>query len=339
MKPRTVAILNDPRLLDARAHHLARLMALYNGQQPDRVIYLNGYNGVGQADPYMEPERWVEQALDDLAENAFKLLDPCTFRPLVIEFGPYGVHFIDRMFGAQVFDLDGTRNWQTHYVNMTVGELNPPDLERDETWALARRVALAFLDAGVSAPLFGLPTIASTLNIAVNLYGQRILVALLDEPEAARHDLRVINDLLCTLHRWYLERMPLEQIQPVVGRARTQPPGYGQLCGCTTQLVSASQYQTFIAPLDDQLLSVYPRGGMIHLCGAHTQHIAVWREMRSLRAVQMTDRAVDDLGIYYRELREDQILYANPYDKMPIERILETTGARRTVVVADAPEP
>jgi len=78
---------------------------------------------------------------------------------------------------------------------------------------------------------------------------------------------------------------------------------------------------------------------MIHLCGAHTQHIAVWREMRSLRAVQMNDRAVDDLGIYYRELREDQILYANPYDKMPIERILETTGARRTVVVADAPEP
>lgn len=318
---------------------MARLAALYGGLCLDPVFYLNGYNGVGQADPYTEPERWVEEALDDLAANASCLLDALTFRPLVIEFGPYGVHFIDRMFGADVFDLDGTRNWQVHYLDTPVGQLQLPDLERDETWALARRVALAFLDAKVSVPLFGLPTVASVLNIAVNLYGQRILMAMLDEPKAAHHDLRVINDLLCTLHRWYLERLPPDQIQPVVGRARTQPPGYGQLCGCTTQLVSASQYRAFIAPLDDQLLSVYPHGGMIHLCGIHTQHIPTWREMHSLRAVQMNDRALDDLEIYYRELRDDQILYANPYDRMPIERILKITGGRRTVVVADAPAP
>ena len=68
-------------------------------------------------------------------------------------------------------------------------------------------------------PLFGLPTIASALNTAVNLYGQRILMAMLDGPEAAQHDLRVINDLLCTLHRWHPERLPLDQIQPVVDRA------------------------------------------------------------------------------------------------------------------------
>jgi hypothetical protein len=337
MKAKTIDILNDPRLLEARASQFVRLGALYAGERLEDVFYLNGYNGVGQADPYAEPERWVEEALDDLAENASRLLDARTFRPLVIEFGPYGVHFIDRMFGADVFDLDGARNWQVHYLDAPVGQLQPPDLERDETWALARRAALASLGAGVSVPLFGLPTIASVLNIAVNLYGQRILAALLDEPEAARHDLGVISDLLCTLHRWYLERLPLEQLQPVVGGTRTQPPGYGQLCGCTTQLVSASQYRAFIAPPDDQLLSVYPHGGMIHLCGRHTQHIPAWREMTSLRAVQMNDRAVDDLAIYYRQLREDQILYANPYDKMPVQRILRITGGRRTVVVSDAP--
>ena len=32
--------------------------------------------------------------------------------------------------------------------------------------------------------LFGLPTVASVLNIAVNLYGDRILLAMLTEPEA-----------------------------------------------------------------------------------------------------------------------------------------------------------
>jgi hypothetical protein len=42
-------------------------------------------------------------------------------------------------------------------------------------------------------------------------------------------------------------------------------PGHGQLCGCTTQLVSGKMYADFIAALDDELLSLYPHGGMIHL--------------------------------------------------------------------------
>ncbi len=38
--------------------------------------------------------------------------------------------------------------------------------------------------------------------------------------------------------------------------------------------------------VDDELLLVYPHGGMIHLCGSHTQYIPVWREMKFLRAVE-----------------------------------------------------
>ena len=30
------------------------------------------------------------------------------------------------------------------------------------------------------------------------------------------------------------------------------------------------------------MLSLYPHGGLLHLCGAHTQHIPVWREMAAL---------------------------------------------------------
>lgn len=334
MNPTTHRILNNPALLAARERQFARLSALYAGERLAEPFYLYGVRGKAEADPYTEPERWLDQALDDLAAQADLLRDERVFRPLVIEFGPYGVHYIDKMLGADVFELE-PGNWQAHYLDAPIGSLQPPDLDRDPTWALSRRVAEAFLAADVSVPLFGLPTIASVLNIAVNLYGQEILAAMLTQPEAAAHDLRVIHELLCTLHRWYREHIPMAQLQPVIGWARTQPPGFGQLCGCTTQLVSREQYARFIAPLDAGLLAVYPHGGMIHLCGAHTQHLATWAAMPELRAVQLNDRAADDLAIYHRGLREDQMIYVNPYEDMPVARILEITAGRRTIIVAE----
>jgi hypothetical protein len=91
-------------------------------------------------------------------------------------------------------------------------------------------------------------------------------------------------------------------------------------------------YRRFIAPLDDELLSLYPNGGMIHLCGSHTQHIPAWREMKSLRTIQLCNRAAADLEIYYKELREDQIIYFEPCDEMSVERAVEITGGKRLVV-------
>lgn len=334
MRPDTRRILNDPSLVAARDAHMARLVALFGGARPQRLVRLWGLRGKGSTDPYRDVERWTEEALDDVAAQADVLRDARAFRPLAFEFGPYGVHFIDRMFGAHVFALEPD-NWQVQPLTSRIGDLRPPELAADDTWRLARRIAEAFLSTDVAVPLFGLPTIASALNIAVNLYGQEILVAMRSEPAAAGHDLAIINDLLCALHRWYLEHIPLAQLQPVIAAFRTQPPGYGQLCGCTTHLVSAELYRDMVAPLDDALLSVYPHGGMIHLCGAHAQHIPTFRAMPSLRAVQLNDRAADDLELYYQGLRDDQVIYVNAYEGMPVDRILAITGGHRTIVVAD----
>ena len=76
--------------------------------------------------------------------------------------------------------------------------------------------------------------------------------------------------------------------------------------------MSADLYRQFVAPFDGELLSAQPRGGMIHLCGAHTQHLPVWREMPELRAVQVNDRAAEDLEAYFTGLRDDQVIYLNP---------------------------
>ncbi|NLC57315.1 MAG: hypothetical protein GX774_10795 [Armatimonadetes bacterium] len=331
----TLRTLNDPELLRAREQHLERLRALFAGRPLAQPFFLQGVGAWPSVDPYTEPERWVKEALAELAAHAEAAKDPVVFRPLCLEFGPYGVHFIDRLFGAHVYTR--AEQWWSQPLSTPVGALRPPALAGDETWALARRLAEAFVASGATVPFFGMPTIASALNVAVNLYGEDFLVALLTRPDAARHDLAVINRLLCDLHQWYRAHLPVAQLQAVVAAGRCQPPGHGQLCGCTTHLLSAEVYREFIAPLDDALLSVYPHGGMIHLCGVHTQHLPVWREMASLRAVQLNDRAAEDLEAYFRGLREDQVIYLNPTPTMTVARALAITGGRRLVLVAEPP--
>ncbi|MBQ9854585.1 MAG: hypothetical protein IJO53_00215, partial [Clostridia bacterium] len=71
--------------------------------------------------------------------------------------------------------------------------------EIDET-ALEQARALDMNPDARALPLFGLPTIASALNIAVNLFGGEILMEMLTEPDNASADLTTINNLLCELH-------------------------------------------------------------------------------------------------------------------------------------------
>ncbi len=332
--PETHAKLNDPAILSARDACFAKLAAMYAGEAFENGLYLRGIEPMTQSigDDW---EKWLDESLAHLAEEAANSTDEDVLRPLCMIFNPRGVHHVDHMFGADVFDLDDQDNWQCRTLDTPVGELPTVDLETDEQWQMMRDFTQAFIERDVRSVLFSLPTIASVLNIAVSLYGEHILMAMHEAPDAARRDLRIINDLLCDMHRWYIANLPADQLQPICPGARCQPPGFGQLCGCTTQLLSPGMYRDFIAPLDDELLSVYPNGGMIHLCGAHTQHIPIWREMKSLRSLQFNDRASEDLQTYFSELRDDQAYYIFPTDYMTPERILRITGGRRVVITGE----
>ncbi|MCX6360752.1 MAG: hypothetical protein NT029_13130 [Armatimonadetes bacterium] len=327
------AVLNDPRLIAARDRGYARLERVSGPDAVAQPFALWGAYGSSPADPMSEPERWLTEALEDLAAQAERLLDEGAFRPLCVEFGPYGVHFIDRLFGAHVRFHEG--QWWSECLETPVGTLQTPGLRDDPTWRAARRVAEAFVGAGVSVPVLGLPTLSSALNVAVNLYGEAFLMAMRAGPEAARRDLTTINDLLRSIHAWYRRTVPASQLQQVVAAQRLQPPGCGQLCGCTTALLSARAYADLVAPHDAALLGDDARGGMIHLCGAHTQHLDTWSSMPQLRAVQLNDRAAADLEAYFHRLRPDQVIYLNPCDEMPLELALAITGGKRLVVVAD----
>lgn len=326
-------ILNDSKLIARRDEWFGKLQNVFDGTNGDDTVFaVNGVLGVASQHDmiYTNPEKWLIECLEELAEKAEKSNSDIMFVPPCVESALYGVHFIDKIFCSNVFFKEG--QWYNSYLDSPVGNLQMPDLEKDETWNLAKCIAKNFVKHDVKLPLFGLPTIASALNIGVNLYGEEILVELLMSPEQANKDLALINNLLCTMHSWYREHIPYNQLQPVISWNRTQPPGYGQLCGCTLQLISADVCRESIMPLDEKLLSVYPNGGMIHLCGSHEHLINLFKQMPSLKALQLNDRAAHDLELYYNGLRDDQIIYLNPCEGMTIEQAVKITGGRRLVI-------
>lgn len=331
MDNRIQEILCDQALIDNRDHWFREMNDYFYGSRK-APLHLAGM-GADAAHPelmYTDPEAWIQEAATYLADHAHSRISDKYFVPLCFYNSIYGVHFIDRIFGCEVFFQDG--QWYNRRLKTEVGQLRRPDLGNDETWALAKRIAQAFLDLKVTAPVFETPVIASPLNIAVNLYGEEILVAMLMEPEAAHHDLQIINEVLIELHQWYRAHIPAAQLQPVVACGRCQPPGHGQLCGCTTQLLSPKLYEEFIMPLDDALLGIYPHGGLIHLCGSHTQLIPLFARMPHLKCVQLNDKAAQDLRFYVEGLRDDQVIYFSPCEGISTRQALEIAGSKKMVI-------
>ncbi len=335
-------ILNRPDLIEKRDSWFARMEKVFGGEYTGwNSQYVLGVDGVVSHIPYdpaVPAKVRVEAALETAAQKYTALENEVYFRPVCVEYPPFGVHYIDKLLGAEVSFYAG--QWYNKYLTTPIGSLKMPALDEDPLWQDSMRVAEAFVEADVALPLFGLPTIASALNIAVNLYGENILVAMIEEPEAAQQDLNTINAVLCKIHDWYRRNVPQQLLQPVISWARTQPPGHGQICGCSTHLLSPSLYGEMVAPLDNALLEVYPRGGMIHLCGAHRQHIPVFRSMPALKSIQLNDDAARDLQYYFDGLREDQIIYLNPCEGMSVEDAVRITGGKRLVLAgADLKEP
>jgi len=333
--------LNDEAKIAVRDMWLKRLDSLFEGREDEflktHVFTQNGrfaFTGVYEA--YAEdPEQWMLESMEAFA--ALGEESSGRFVPDTIEYRPFATHMIDKILGADVFYKDG--QWNSRVLRTPVGSLEMPELENNEIVLNIRRAAQAFLDADVRLPLFGMPILSSAFNVYINLYGEEGLCALLEDEDAALHDLTVINDVIRALHRWFVNHIPEAVRQPTMSWQRTQPPGHGQICGCSTHLISGALYRRLIAPLDDAVLAEHPRGGLIHLCGSHTQHIPAFREMKHLKVVQLNDRAAEDVKIYFEGLRKDQIIYLRPCPGMPAEKAVEITGGERLVLQASIDAP
>ena len=345
MKEQVRMLMRNPVLVENRELWFSRLKNLFDGEYQGPIA-LNGRVGrhsgslacPDQCDIlHNNPERALEIGLEDLAEQieATREKTDYMFVPYVLEADWYGVHFVDKIFGAPVFYDYDARQWYNRYIKTEIGMLQKPDLETSEPWRMARKYAEAFLQLDVTVPLLGMPVLSSPLNIAINLYGPDMLIAMIEEPEAAAHDFAVINDVIMDLHHWYITNIPRERLQPTVAPWRTQPYGFGLLCGCSTHLVSPRLYEELVMQHDDALLAQYPNGGMIHLCGNHKHLIPLFADMPHLRAVQLNDLAADHLEYYVKGLREDQVIYFSPTKNMPFEESLSVSRGKRMVYCGD----
>lgn len=331
---RNLSALDNGVLASINQKHYKRLEGLFNGHTPKHPFCLSGIS-VSTSDPDIEPDEWFAASILALSKQVSDACDELIFRPMSICYNPRGVHFVDDLFGAEVFLHSFSQQWQVRPFQRAVGTLQRPDLETNIAWSKVRDVARLFSLYDPPNVFFELPTLSSALNIAVNLYGEEILVAMLTNPDAAHHDLRVINDVIKELHTWFIQHLPADRFQLIATSGRFQPSGHGQICGCTTQLVSQELYDEFVASLDSEVLSLYPGGGLIHLCGAHTHHIPIWSSRNEVKCIQLNDRAALDLGIFFRELRNDQILYVNYFDDMPLDKVLDITGGKRLVLAGE----
>ena len=332
MNQSVINTLNDPQLLETRKYHIGRIKKLFDGNPDETPFRLAGYNGWGRSDPEKDPEKWVEESLTNLYEHAELAADREVFRPLVSEYWFWGVHFTDKVFGAFVRPKSGL--WWSPGLENEIGELPVPDLETNEAWKTAQRLTLAQVASGVKLPFFTTQVLGEPWNQFYNIYKNKSLFGFYDNPEGMRRDLEIVTDTLVEIHKWFLKTIPADVFQPICAAGRFQPYGHGQMCGCSTHLISGEIYDEFIRPMDERIAAVYPNGLMLHLCGSHTQHIKTWKDMRCIRAFQLNDRAMDDLGAFYGDTRPDQILYLSPTHNIPYEKVMEITGGgKRSVIV------
>ena len=318
-----------------------RLELIYTGETPQTPFYLNGYTPFSQEDVKeysIDILRGYTRLQDaNLRSHIKKLEYNGTFRPAVMSNRLYGVHFLDKLFGAEVFFRDD--NWWNKPLEQPVGRLRPFDMGSSETWAMYEQLAKAMVEFSVGDYVIDMQILSCPVNIAINLMGESFLMATIIEPKEARRDIETITASIRQAHSRTRAIIPERLLRPFASAYRYTPAGYGEVDGCATQLISAECYAEFFAPHDESILSDYPNGGIMHLCGASAQHAPTFARMKSLKAIQIQNRAMNDFEIYYNTLRADQVIYARPNEIYPIERILRVSkGGRRIVICADNPD-
>ena len=161
----THARLNDPAVVAARDAVLAKLEDVFAGKTFAGGVYLRGIQSATDAiaDDW---QRWLDESLDELAARADESLDESVLRPLSVQYNPRGVHHVDHLLGAEVFDL-GEDNWQCHTLSSPVGELPAVDLAGRPAWRAMQDYTRAFVARDAPGVMLSMPTIASVLNVAI----------------------------------------------------------------------------------------------------------------------------------------------------------------------------
>ncbi len=215
-------------ILVAQESHWRRFTCLLAGELLDIVPSIQRI----RQQEYLEPTEeafagWLEAGLSSLQEGLSLAADPVTFRPLVLEFWPLGVHYVDAVFGATVRPRDG--NFWSDLLPTDLADLQPLDLDAVPLvrWTdSAIRRMLEALPAGV---LVTTPVLSSPVNIVINLFGERALLDMASAGPDQRRGLQVIADTIAGLHRRFLALSADSRVHFYACSFRYAPAGFGHI--------------------------------------------------------------------------------------------------------------
>ena len=331
MKPETYEILNDPELIAIRDDYFRRMQDVYDGRNDGEPAFiLSGLTPPCEVPEGASLQEEMHLGFDAMATEAHLMRDSRVFRQVASGASDHGKGWSNDFFPLPAEPDPVTK---LRRITLPVGSLEPPDINKSEAWRNIKRSTEIFLEADLKLPLFTAVAVSGSIVEAVSLYGaEKFLLAMFDDPDAVHNDLSVLAGIAIEQRQWFIDNVPEQQLQGIIHRLRGQPPGYGQIDGCTIQLLGPNHYRELAGPCDDAILSIYPKGGMIHICGYHTHHIPFWREMKSLKVLQLSGDAMTDLAIYHKELRDDQLVFVSPHATMLLPQIMEITQGRRVII-------
>jgi hypothetical protein len=325
-----------PELLQLQAAHEACYEQLCRGEQPPFVpAFESDLHVMPMVAPY-DGEAWLAEQLAHFKANYESYLDEITYRPFVLSLGRFDLHFASAVMGCPVFEGEEGKVWWTPLSKLgrSMAEFRAPELDDNalfqEMLGLLRFVAQA-TEGRIPIEI---PYVSEPLIAAVDIFGEEFLQTLARDPDAADRILDAIMATILEMRRRFLATAPEARLWAHGHNQRMVPPGYTVLYGCTTQLISAKNYETHILPRDRELLKCQAHGGAIHLCGRHTQHCPAWQRMPEVKALQLNDAACDDLESYYSHLRPDQYIIFVPSEDVTLEDALKITGGRQLALNA-----
>jgi len=314
-------------------HHDGRIREMFGGRHPKEPIFLTGLPAHEEEDMLSDFNKVKERALADIG-NILPVLSKNTFYSPVAEIWPFGVHYLDVIFGCKVFHRSGTIFAKK--LSCRPGKLKRPDLGSSDVFLRSYELAKFLLDSVPPEIKISTPVLSSPLNIATNLFGGEFLVTLMEKRDEAVSALETITGIIIELHKAFGMLGP--RVRPYAASSRYTPDGFGHICGCSTHRVSGRTYAETIVAFDEQVLSVYPEGGTMHLCGKHLQHADAFKKMKKLRGIQINDAAADDFEGYLAGLREDQVIYVAPTASVTAQKIIEKGKGRRVIIQGVCPK-
>jgi len=313
---------------------------LFAGEKPDYVP--SWYYRDEQIRPELlvvdkDRDAWLDHQLQTVKTNAEEALDSASlFYPIIEMFSLYGTHYMDVLFGADVKWHEG-QFWSVP-VDYAIADIQPPDFDAislvRETAELARWIK----ESTAGRFLISMPDGGGPLNIAINIFGDRFLMEMALNPDSARRALTVIADATRRVYELLIDAVGQATLRCHNAYYVYTPSDYAGLSICATQLISAEHFRELVADADDASVPPVYQGMIQHLCGHSTQHIQELARRTMVKGLQLNDAAADDHETYFNGLRQDQVVYVIPNERMPVERIMSTSGGLRTVILAKLDE-